>query len=123
MARMAVQPTGGSEAERDQRRALLHAALVRMDGAPDPDRAADDVIRAIDEYIAANPAPSTGSREQPVMDFDQRLAPHTRWVPVVILGVAVLTTIVLAIVLAGGWPVAVAVVVVWVVALLVLEVA
>jgi hypothetical protein len=123
MPAMAEQPTGGSDGEQEARRALLHQALVRMDGAPDKDRAADEVIRAIDAYMAGHPAAASGSREQPVMDFDHTESPRTHWLTVVVLGVAVLATIVVAIALAGGWPVAVAVVVVWVVALLVLQIA
>ena len=123
MPAMAEQPTGGSDGEQEARRALLRQALVRMDGAPDKDRAADEVIQAIDAYMAGHPAAASGSREQPVMDFDHPEAPRTHWVTVVVLGVAVLATIVLAIALAGGWPVAVAVIVVWVLALLVLEIA
>jgi len=45
-------------AEREARRALLADSLSELAGAPDPDAAAADVVRALDHYIDAGGPPA-----------------------------------------------------------------
>ncbi len=118
-----------SGAEREARRELLQEALERLAAAPDSHTGAQDVMRALDAYLDVNPASPVAPREPPVTDFSRGSARPARparpardvspalWV---VLGAAVLATIAVAFALPGGWPAGVAVIGVWVVALLVL---
>ncbi len=115
-----------SGAEREARRELLQEALERLAAAPDSHTGAQDVMRALDAYLDVNPASPVAPREPPVTDFSRGSARPARpardvspalWM---VLGAAVLATIAVAFALPGGWPAGVAVIGVWVVALLVL---
>ncbi len=117
-----------SGAEREARRELLQEALERLADAPDSHTGAQDVMRALDAYLDVNPATAVSPREPPVTDFTRGSSRPARasrgggvspvlWV---VLGAAVLATIVVAFALPGGWPAGLAVIGVWLVALLVL---
>lgn len=110
-----------SRAEREAHRALLEEALAELAGAGDPDRAASEVMRALDSYMEATGAGTAlVPREPPVTDFDRRPTGEVRWAVWIVLGLAVLATAAVAVLLSGGWPAGLAVVAIWVVALLVL---
>lgn len=104
-------------ADREARRALLEEALSQLPRAADADRAAEDVMRALDSYIE-----STGGgtaltpREAPVTDFARREDQEIRWALWIVLGGAALGTAVVAVALSGGWPAAVAIVAIWIIA-------
>src|SRR5262245_23844290 len=110
-----------SRAEREAHRALLEEALAELPKAADPERAAGEVMRALDSYIeATGGGTALTPREPPVTNFDQR--PDTgdhevKWVTWLVVGGAVLATCVVAIALSGGWPVAITVIAIWVLAL------
>jgi uncharacterized membrane protein YccC len=116
-----------SGAEREARRELLQEALERLAAAPDPHAGAQDVMRALDAYLDAHhPGSVVAPREPPVTDFSRSAAPAPRrsgdvspalWI---VLATAVVATVVVAIVLSGGWPAGLAIIAIWVVALLVL---
>jgi hypothetical protein len=110
-----------SRAEREAHRALLEEALVELGSSADPDRAAADVMRALDSYLEASGGGTALSpREPPVTDYDRREPTEIRWVLWIVLGGAVIATIVVAILLSGGWPVGLAIVAIWLVALIAL---
>jgi len=99
----------------------LQDALIRLGEAGDADRAAFEVMRALDAYLeAATPPPALPARESPVTDYERRDLSQVRWATVLILGSAVVATIVVAISLSGGWPAGFTIAAVWIVALLVL---
>ena len=106
-----------SRSEQEARRALLHEALVDLAGAPDPQKAADDAMRALDAYIDSQ-KPAAPSREPSVVDWDrhkeQKQIRAATWL---VLGGAVLATIIVAILLSGGWPAGLAIIGIWAVAL------
>jgi hypothetical protein len=114
---MGNPPQPPSRADREAQRALLEEALSHLAGAPDPDRAAAEVMRALDHYIE-----STGGgtaltpRETPVTDFARREEQEIRWALWIVLGGAALATAVVAVALSGGWPAAIAIVAIWVIA-------
>lgn len=117
---MADQPTPPlSRADREAHRALLEDALVRLAAADDPHRSADDVMRALDAYLEATGSGTAHApREPPVTNFSER-GEHNElvWIKWFVIGGAALATAVVAVVLAGGWPAALAIIGIWVLAL------
>lgn len=115
---MVNPPQRPSRADREAQRALLEEALSQLPTASDPDRAAAEVMRALDSYIE-----STGGgtaltpREAPVTDYARQEERETRWAMWLVLGGAALSTAVVAVVLSGGWPALIAIVAIWVIAL------
>lgn len=118
---MAEPPKPLSRAEREAHRALLEDALAELAGAPDRERAASEVMRALDSYMEATGGGTALSpREPPVTDFDRADSTEFRWVTWLVVGGAVLATAVVAIVLSGGWPAALAIIAIWTLALVAL---
>jgi hypothetical protein len=109
-----------SRAEREARRAWLHEALTSLKEPGDPERQAEEVVRALDAYLDAHPGAALTPREPPVMDFERRERQQVRFGTWFVLGGAVLVTIVVAIVLSGGWPAGLAILGIWLVALFVM---
>lgn len=104
----------------------MQDALTRLGPSDDADRAAFDVVRALDAYLDAHPAtgpPPPVSREQPVTDYERRELSQVRWATMIILGCALVATIVVAVALSGGWPAGVAIAAIWGAALLILTTA
>ena len=119
---MADPPQPLSRAEREAHRALLEEALAELPKASNPERAAEEVMRALDSYIeATGGGTALTPREPPVTNFDRRPTetadPGVKWVTWLVIGGAVLATCVVAIALSGGWPVAITVIAIWVLAL------
>ncbi|MGD9571296.1 MAG: hypothetical protein AB7V62_05385 [Thermoleophilia bacterium] len=107
-----------SRADREAHRALLEDALAELSASPDPERAAHEVMRALDSYIeATGGGTALTPREPPVADFDRDTKGEIKWVTWIVIGGAVLSTCVVAIVLSGGWPAALAIIAIWVLAL------
>jgi hypothetical protein len=107
-----------SRAEREAHRALLEEALAELSGAADPERAAGEVMRALDSYIeATGGGTALAPREPPVTDFDRHEKTEIRWVMWVVLGGAIIATAIVAVLLSGGWPAGLAIVAIWVLAL------
>lgn len=120
---MTPPSTPPSRADREAYRSVLEDALAELPTAPDRERAAAEVMRALDSYIEATGGGTALSpREAPVTNFerDRSSRDDVRWPLLVVLGGAVLGTIVVAIALSGGWPAALAIVAIWVLALAVL---
>ncbi len=118
---MTDHPKPLSRADREAHRALLEDALAELAGAPDPERAAGEVMRALDSYMeATGGGTALTPREAPVADFDRASAKEIRWVTWIVVGGAVLATAVVAIVLSGGWPAALAIIAIWTLALVAL---
>jgi hypothetical protein len=116
------RPGGSDHAEREARRALLQDALTELATTDDPDRAAEDVLRALDGYLTASPSTTLAPREPPVADFradraDRNDAKIVTWL---VVGGAVIATGIVAVVLNGGWPAGVAVIAIWAAALVAL---
>ena len=115
---MAEPPQPLSRSEREAHRALLEEALTELAGATDPERAAGEVMRALDSYMEATGGGTALSpRESPVTDYARAESNQIRWVTWLVIGGAVLGTCVVAIALSGGWPAAIAVIAIWVLAL------
>jgi hypothetical protein len=117
---MADRPTSGripSRAELEAQRELLREAIADLPTAANPDRAASEVLRALDAYIDAARVGGLAPREEPVTDFDRRIQDDIRWTTWLVLAGAILATIVVAIVLSGGWWAGVAIVAIWAIAL------
>ena len=107
-----------SRAEREAHRAVLEEALADLAEAPDPHRAAQDVMRALDSYMeASGGGTALAPRESPVTNYDRREKTEIRWAMWIVLGGAVAATAVVAVLLSGGWPVGLAIVAIWVIAL------
>lgn len=107
-----------SRSEREAYRALLEDALADLAGTADPDRAARDVMRALDSYMEATGAGTAlAPREPPVADFAERERDQLNWAKWLVVGGAVLATITVAIAFSGGWPVAAAVIGIWALAI------
>jgi hypothetical protein len=108
--------------EREARRELLRDSLRDLAaGRSDPDRAADDVLRAIDSYIDHHTVAPAQPREPPVIDHEAREAREVRWATwVVVGGAAVASVLVAALVGSGGLPTALAVLAVWIGAIIAL---
>jgi hypothetical protein len=107
-----------SRSEREAHRALLQEALADLVESSDPDRAAADVMRALDSYMeASGGGTALAPREPPVTDYKQRGKPEIRWAMWIVLGGAVAATAVVAVLLSGGWPAGLAIVAIWVIAL------
>jgi len=110
-----------SRAEREAHRALLEEALGELAGAPDPDRAAREVMRALDAYLeASGGGTALAPREAPVADFEQRERDQLNWAKWLVVGGAVVATVTVAVAFSGGWPLALAVIGIWALALLAL---
>ena len=115
---MSDPPQHLTRAEREAHRALLEEALADLADAPDPHRAAADVMRALDSYMEASGGGSALSpRESPVTDYDRREKTEIRWTMWIVLGGAVAATAIVAVLLSGGWPAGLAIVAIWVIAL------
>lgn len=110
-----------SRVDREAHRILLEEALAELAGAPDPERAAGEVMRALDSYIeATGGGTALAPREAPVTDFERAETNEIRWVTWIVVGGAVMATAVVAVVLSGGWPAALAIVAIWTLALVAL---
>ncbi len=102
-------------AEREARRALLQDALTKLGESDDADRAAFDVMRALDAYIDSTVAPAaTPSREVPVMDGDPKSDRTARIIAGSMVGAAVVATIIVTVSMSGGWAAGVAVAAIWI---------
>ncbi|WP_217914093.1 hypothetical protein [Miltoncostaea marina] len=113
-----------SRAEREAQRALLQEALARLADEDDPEGAAAEVVRALDAYMeSAGGGTALAPREPPVTDFARREASEVRWVTWVVVGGAVLGTAIVGVALSGGWPAALAILAIWVLALIALTTA
>ncbi len=99
---------------------MLQDALTELAEAKDPDRAATDVLRALDAYLDSHLPAVASPREPPVTDFDRQNAKDVRWATFVVLGGAVVSTIIVAVLLAGGWWAGLAIIAIWVLAAIVL---
>ena len=120
---MTPPSTPPSRADREAYRSVLEDALAELPGAPDRERAAAEVMRALDSYMEATGGGTALSpREAPVTNYerDRREVDNVKWPLWIVLGGAVLATIVVAVALSGGWPAAIAVVGIWVLALAIL---
>jgi hypothetical protein len=107
-----------SRVEREAQRALLEEALADLPKATDPEKAAGEVMRALDAYIeATGGGTALTPRETPVTDFDRTESNEIKWITWLVIGGAVLATCVVAIALSGGWPAAITVIAIWVLAL------
>lgn len=107
-----------SRSEREAYRAVLEDALTELAASSDPDRAAGEVMRALDSYMEATGAGSAlAPREAPVTDYAQRERDQLNWAKWLVVGGAVLATITVAIAFSGGWPVAAAVIGIWALAI------
>lgn len=96
---------------------LPHEALTDLATSDDPDRAASDVLRALDGYLdALVPTP----RERPATDPDGREQREARTLTWVVVGGAVVATGIVAVALSGGWPAGLAIAAIWGLALAVL---
>jgi hypothetical protein len=115
----ASRPGASDAADREARRALLQDALTDLATTDDPDRAAEDVLRALDGYLDSLPSRSLGSREPPVADFggDRRDRSEAKIVTWLVVGGAVIATGIVAVILSGGWPAGLAVIAIWAAAL------
>ena len=103
---------------------MLQDALTRLGETDDADRAAFDVVRALDAYLdASGPVAAPPSRETPVTDFERRELTEVRWATLLILGCALTATIVVAVALSGGWPAGIAIAGSWAAAVLILTTA
>ena len=72
-------------------------------------------------YIDGNAPQPPAPRESPVADFDRKEQSEVRWALWVVIGGAVLATIAIAfLVSGGGWPTGLAVLAVWIAALVAL---
>lgn len=102
-------------AEREARRALLQEALVKLSETADADRAAFDVMRALDAYIeSAQPPAASPSREVPVMQGERQSDRTARIIAASMIGAAVVATVVVAVAMSGGWPAGIAVAAIWI---------
>jgi len=107
-----------SRAEREAQRAVLEEALAELAGSADPERAAGEVMRALDSYMEATGGGSAlAPRESPVTDYERREQTEVRLAVWLVLGGAVVATIAVAVTLSGGWPAGLAIIGIWVVAL------
>ena len=112
-----------SRADREAYRSVLEDALAELPTAPDRERAAAEVMRALDSYMEATGGGTALSpREAPVTNYERgrHEVDNVTWPLWIVLGGAVLGTIVVAIALSGGWPAALAVIGIWVLALAIL---
>jgi len=106
--------------EREARRALLHEALVELASTDHPERAADDVLRALDAYVDGQSG--LEPREPPVMDFAPRAGPPAparpapRWGLWLAILAAMAATIAVAIAISGAKLAAIVIIAIWVVA-------
>jgi hypothetical protein len=114
-----ARPTPHSE--REARRALLHEALVDLASTDHPERAADDVLRALDAYVDGH----TGlePREPPVADFRRGGPPAlrdstARWSLWAALAAALAATVAVAVTIAGAKLAAIVIIAIWAVAAL-----
>lgn len=116
------RPGGSDHAEREARRALLQDALTDLATTDDPDRAAEDVLRALDGYLTATPSTTFSPREPPVADFraDRSNFNDAKIVTWLVVGGAVVATGIVAVLLNGGWPAGIAVLAIWAAALVAL---
>ena len=120
---MTPPSTPPSRADREAYRSVLEDALAELPAAPDRERAAAEVMRALDSYMEATGGGTALSpREAPVTNYerDRREVDNVKWPLWIVLGGAVLATIVVAVALSGGWPAAIAVIGIWVLALAIL---
>ena len=111
-----------THSEREARRALLHEALVELASTDHPERAADEVLRALDAYVDRQG--SLEPREPPVMEFAPRAAPPApaqapiRWSLWLAVLAAVGATIAVAVTITGAKLAAIVIIAIWVVAAL-----
>lgn len=110
-----------SRSEREAHRAVLEEALGELSQSSDPDRAAREVMRALDAYMeATGGGTALAPREAPVADFQTRERDQLEWAKWLVIGGAVLATVTVAVAFSGGWPLALAVIGIWALALLAL---
>jgi hypothetical protein len=121
MAEARQQP---SRADLEAQRELLREAIADLPSADNPHQAANEVLRALDAYIdSAHPA-AVEHRESPVTDFAQRALPgapgSTGWIRWVVVSATLIATLVVAVVLSGGWQAGAVMVGIWALALIVM---
>ncbi|MDX6556105.1 MAG: hypothetical protein QOD86_2300 [Miltoncostaeaceae bacterium] len=113
-----------SREDLEAQRELLREAIADLPSADNPHQAANEVLRALDAYMEnAHPA-AVEHRESPVTDFAQRALPgppgSTGWTRWIVFSGAILASLVVAVVLSGGWPAGAVIVGIWALALIVM---
>lgn len=78
-------------------------------------------MRALDAYIEASGGGTAGApREPPVTDFERNERDQLNWAKWLVVGGAVVATVTVAIAFSGGWPAGLAIIGIWVLALIAL---
>ena len=113
-----------SREDLEAQRELLREAIAGLPSADNPQQAAHEVLRALDNYIEnAHPA-AVEPRESPVADFGRRALPgapgSTGWVRWIVMAGAILASLIVAVVLSGGWVAGAVIVGIWALALVVM---
>jgi len=109
-----------SREDLEAQRELLREAIADLPSASNPHQAAHEVLRALDTYIENSHRSAVEPRESPVADFGRRPEGGVRWARWVVLAGALLATLVVAVVISGGWVAGVIIIGVWALALLAL---
>lgn len=112
---VSTHPSGRAETE--ARRALLQEALAKLGESDDSDRAAFDVMRALDAYMESTPThspPVSPSREVPVMSGSEPSDRTAKIIAGSFIGAAVVATMVVAVSMDGGWSSGIAVAAIWI---------
>ena len=113
-----------SREDLEAQRELLREAIADLPTADNPQQAAHDVLRALDAYMENAHPQALEPRESPVTDFAQRAFPgapgSTGWVRWVVLAMAILASLIVAVVLSGGWIAGAVIVGIWALALVVM---
>jgi hypothetical protein len=115
---------GPSREDLEAQRELLREAIADLPSADNPQQAAHEVLRALDAYIENAHPGAVEARESPVTDFAQRAVPgapgSTGWVRWVVLSAAILASLIVAVVLSGGWIAGAVIVGIWALALVIM---
>ena len=113
-----------SREDLEAQRELLREAIADLPSADNPQQAAHEVLRALDTYMETAHPQAVEPRESPVTDFARRAVPGvpggTSWARWAVVAGAALSTLIVAVVLSGGWIAGAVIVGIWALALLVM---
>lgn len=98
--------------EREALREVLRDGLLELRRSPDPEQAADDILRSLDAYLDRQ-ADSGLPTHSPLSDYEARQGREAKTVTWLIVGATTLATGLVAVAMGGGWPAAIVVLAIW----------
>jgi anti-sigma factor RsiW len=104
--------TSTPRSEREALREVLRDGLLELRRSPDPERAADDILRSLDAYLDRQVDPAIPPKS-PLSEYEARQGREAKTLTWIIVAATIVATGLVAVAMGGGWPAAIVVLAIW----------